>query len=111
MGNTRDLYERLQVLTIKSNFNLHVFKFLLDLLAGALPYFYNQFLEPLEIRHRYENRRGLFRHPLVTCEVERRGIQHQLVKLCHSIDVSYFRNFPKNRAVKYYKSFLLDNQF
>lgn len=111
VGQTSDLYETLHVLTVRSIYKLQLFKFLWDLLTGKLPYFHELLLAPMAIQHRYENRGRIYRHPLLTCEVERRGLQYQLIKFYETLDVDFYIGVSKFRAVKNYKKFLLDNQF
>ena len=52
-----------------------------------LPYFFENILRPLQNAHTYNMRSGDYHHPMITTEVERRSIAHQVVLLYESIPV------------------------
>ena len=107
---TIDMYDSLGLLTVKNLFKLHLFKFLNLLLNGNLPNFYELLLRPLLSTHEYGTRAGLFRHPLVVCEVERRAVAHQLILMYDEISPDVYVGLSIQRALRKYKRFLLDEQ-
>ena len=62
---TISMYKNLNVLTLRNIFNLQLFKFLISLLKGELPLFYDLLLQPLHSLHQYHTRGSIFRHPLL----------------------------------------------
>ena len=107
---TAEMYRGQKVLTFKNIFKLQLFKFLLSVLKGDLPLFYNLILRPLHSLNVYFTRGGEFRLPFVTCEVERRGIAYQMVSLLNNIEIELYISLPLRTAVKRYKRFLLASQ-
>ena len=75
-------------------------------LNGNLPVFYNLLLRPLVATHRYGTRRGVFRHPMLTCEVERRAVAHQMILLYDEVPQEFY-NVSVGTAFKKYKRSLL----
>ena len=106
---TVEMYRDLSVLNLKDLFKLKVFRLLVSLLNGQLPLFYDILLRPLLSSHGYNTRTGDFRHPLLTCEVERRAIAHQLVVL-YDETPSEFYDMTLRKAIKHYKRHLLYSQ-
>ena len=85
LGN-RHLYKILGILNVNSLFKFNLFKFLKLLLEGKAPEFFEMLLQPHLRSHSYETRRGMFQHPNLTYEDERRDLGHQLIpnriKIC-----------------------------
>ena len=108
--HTVDMYKSLRILTVRNLYKLSLFKFMIFMRQGYLPYFYNILLRPLETDHSYNTRSNVFRHPLITSEVERRSILHQLVILNESILPEMYNNVSVQIAFSRYKKHLLDNQ-
>ena len=77
---------------------------------GNLPYFYNTLLRPLESDHNYNTRTNTFRHPRITCEVERRSIAHQIVLLQEAVPPEIFNDASLYAIVCKFKKYLLDRQ-
>ena len=88
---------------------MQMFKLLLSLLGGKFPVLYNILIEPHVSRHNYATRGGIFRHPYLTCEVERRAVPHQLILLLEVIPDG-FDDMSITSAVKKYKKILYQNQ-
>ena len=107
---TAEMYRELNVLTLKNIFSLQLFKFLLCVLRGDIPLFYDLILRPLHTLHMYFTRGRNFRHPLVTCEVERRGIRSQMVSLMETIQIEQYISLPVGAAIRNYKRHLLTSQ-
>ena len=104
-----DLYEQLGLFNLTSIYRYNLFKFLRLMLDGKLPEFWNMLLSEYITPHTYNTRQIRFRHPALTCEVERRALPHQLVLL--------YENVPRNilelnfaPSLKIFKKSLLDNQ-
>ena len=53
---TADMYTSLDVLTVKNLFKFYLFKFMVLMLKGSLPYFFDRLLRPLLINHSYNTR-------------------------------------------------------
>ena len=104
-----ELYENIGFLNINSLYKMRMFKLLLSLFGGKLPVLYNVLLEPHVSRHNYATRGGIFRHPYLTCEVERRAVPHQLILLLEEIPDG-FDDMSITSAVKKYKKILYQNQ-
>ena len=108
--NTDTLYKNLGLLNVNSLFKCRLFKLLMLMLKGELPLFYDRLLRPYEASHRYATRSGAFRHPLLTCEVERRAVSHQLVILYESLPEIYFSDISIYSSIKHFKRYLLQTQ-
>ena len=106
---TRYMYRVLNILNIKQLFTLQLFKFMVQLVNGELPYFYSIILQPNESNHGYLTRFGQFRHPLLTCEIERRGLSHQILILFDKTPLNFYENMSIKAAIFKYKRFLLDD--
>ena len=107
---TADMYRSLNILTVKNIHKLYLFKFMIMMLNGLLPYFYDRLLRPLVSSHSYNTRTNSYRHPLLTTEIERRSIASQLVLLHESLPPELYVNKPLKTAVRGYKKALLLTQ-
>ena len=107
---TLELYRSLGVLTLRNLFKLCLFKFLILVLNGSLPFFYNLLLNPLISVHGYPTRGGIFRHPLISCEVERRSVAYQLVLLFEEVNADMYENVSVHTASFKYKKHLMLTQ-
>ena len=76
---TRELYKALGMLKVASLYKFGIFKFLKQLLEGRFPEFFDILLRPYHSVHHYSTRGGMFRHPPLACEVERRFLPHQMI--------------------------------
>ena len=106
---TRNMYKELNILNVKQLFKLQLFKFMMQLINGELPYLYELILLPYVSQHGYLTRAGPFRHPLLTCEIERRGLSHQITILYDETPVNDYRNVNIKTAVSKYKKYLLNS--
>ena len=107
---TVDMYRNSNILTLRNLFKLQLFKFMFLLLNGSLPLFYDMVLRPLLLPHNYSTRTRNFRHPLLTGEVGRRAIDHQMILLHEETPAEYFNEMTLSKAKKHYKRFLLTKQ-
>ena len=106
---TLEIFSLLSLLNLSSIFKLNLFKFLKQILDGNLPIFYNLLMARYETPHNYRTRRIGFRCPNVTCEVERRGLSYQLVKLLEELPEGLV-NLSINLATGQFKRALLSGQ-
>ena len=108
--HTMDMYNDLKVLTLRNLFKLYLFKFMVLMQSGLLPTFYELLLRPLEINHGYNTRSNNLRHPMLTNEVERRAIAHQVVILRESLPPDLSLNGTPRVLFCKYKKYLLYSQ-
>ena len=100
--STDIMYRRSNVLKVESIFKYCLFKFLKRLLDGGCPEMFSYLLEPHLSLRNYETRNGMFRHPALVCEVERRSLPYQLINLYDSIPADLLnQNF--NVSVKNFR--------
>ena len=104
-----DMYRTFGQLRVGSLYKLKLFKLLYNLLNGKHPEMYDDLLQPYIINHNYATRRGLFRHPNVTCEIERRFLSYQLIVLQEQLPEGMFER-SLSAALILVKEFLLNNQ-
>ena len=78
---TKELYKAYGLLKVQSLYKLGIFRFLKQLLEGRYPEFYDMLLRPYHSAHQYSTRGGMFRHPPLVCEVERRFLPHQMITM------------------------------
>ena len=107
--HTDAMYNENNILKIESIFKLSLFKLLKSLLDGNLPDMFEYLLAPHLSLRNYNTRHGRFRHPALTCEVERRSLPHQLISLYERLPDGYIEQ-NLNRAVKNFKIYLLETQ-
>ena len=108
MSNT-DLYKNLGLLKLSSIYRYSLFKFLRLLLDGKLPEFWNMLLSEQLMNHAYNTRQPRFRHPALTCEIERRALPHQLILLYESVPREVLEKSNASSLTVFKKS-LLHNQ-
>ena len=108
--STDTMYKRNKVLKIGSIYKLSLFKLLRQLLDGTLPDMFSYLLEPHLSLQNYTTRNGIFRHPAITCEIERRFLPCQLITLYNSIAAEDL-NQNISGCIKKYKKYLVDNQW
>ena len=108
--HTVDMYKMLKILTVKNLYKFALFKFMELMERGNLPYFYNALLSPLESDHNYDTRSRSLRHPLITCEVERRAITHQIILLREAIPPVFYMTTSTVPLFRKYKKYLLNSQ-
>lgn len=107
--SNNELYKNLRLLNITSIFKFNLFKFLRLLLKGNLPEFWNILLSEHVVNHTYNTRQLRFRHPALTCEIERRALPHQLILLYESVPQSIFETNYYS-SLKAFKRSLMDSQ-
>ena len=108
--HTADMYRELSVLNLKNLFKLYLFKFMVLMLKGYLPAFYNLLLRPLEINHEHNTRSRSLRHPMLTSEVERRAITHQVIILKESLPPDILVDGTPGVLFRRFKKYLLESQ-
>ena len=106
---TREMYNTNSILRLKSIFQLRLFKFLRALLDGRIPELYDLLLRPYIAHHNYGTRGGRFRHPNLTCEVERRFLSHQLIIMYEQLPNHLFINLL-SPSLRSFKQYLLNTQ-
>ena len=85
-----EMYKTFGVLRLGSLFKLKLFKLLYYLLTGKCPELFEVLLQPFATSHSYSTRGGLFRHPNITCEIEKRFLSHQLIVLSEQLPDGVF---------------------
>ena len=108
--HTADMYKDLNVLNLKNLFKLYLFKFMVLMLEGLLPTFYELLLRPLESTHEHNTRSRSLRHPMLTSEIERRAIAHQVIILKESLPPDMSFNATPGVLFRRYKRYLLYSQ-
>ena len=99
--DTTLMYKQLGILKIKSVFKYRLFAFLIGLLSGALP----DFCELLLTRNRN------FRIPQVSCEVERRALSYQLIKLFEDVPPQFVDTSNSAKILlRNFKKYILSEQ-
>ena len=108
---TSEIFNFLSLLNLTTIFKLNLFKFLKQILYGDLPIFYDLLMARYVTPHDYRTRRmGIgFRCPNVICEVERRGLSYQLVRLLEELPDGLM-DLGLNLATRHFKRALLDGQ-
>ena len=106
---TSAMYESVKQLKLGSLYKYHLFKFLRQLIGGKYPQLYNLLLRPFHRTHLYRTRGGLFRHPDLINEIERRFLPHQLITL-HDTVPSALLDDSLPQALRIYKTKLLSEQ-
>ena len=108
---TADMYKQTNILKVRNVFKFYMFKFLVHVLQGHMPYFYNTLLQPFEVHHRYRTRNHSFRQPLITSEVIRRSISPQIIALFNSLPPQLdIYTVPAPKAIRMYKRILWNSQ-
>ena len=112
MLNTTLMYKQLGILKVKSVFRYRLFGFLICLLSGSIPEFFELLLTPFLTNHNYGTRNRNFRVPLVSCEVERRALSYQLIKLYDDIPPRFVEtgNYTVNKLLKKFKEYIMAEQ-
>ena len=111
--DTASMYGQLGILKVYNVFKLRMFKLLVVLLNGSCPRFYDLLLRPYLSAHNYATRNSIFRSPLISCEVERRAVSNQLIRLENDIPAHFFDNInsksPKS-LVSGFRKYILSVQ-
>ena len=107
--STHRMYNTFGILRFRSLFKLSLFKLLRALIDGRNPELFNILLRPYLISHNYGTRGGRFRHPHLTCEIERKFLPHQLILLYEELPGVLFEN-SISCSIRSFKQSLLDNQ-
>ena len=108
--HTTDMYKKLNVLSLKNLFKLYLYKFMILMQRGLLPVFYDLLLRPLESNHDYNTRSRSLRHPMITSEIERRAITHQIIILRESLPPNMLLDASLSILFRNYKKYLLESQ-
>ena len=110
--DTTSMYNRLGILKLKNVFKLRLYSLLVSLLSGSLPDFFNLFLAPYLTAHNYATRGRIFRTLLVSCEVERRAVSYQLIRLYEEIPAQYCNidNSSHGRLVRHFRQHIYSEQ-
>ena len=110
--NTTTMYKQLEILKLKSIFKYRLFGLLITLLNGSRPELFELLLANALINHDYGTRNRVFRIPLVSCEVERRALTYQLIKLFENIPARFCETdgSSTNKLLKDFKRYLLEDQ-
>ena len=80
-----------------------------QLLVGRFPELYDLLLRPYHCTHNYRTRGGMFRHPDLTSEIERRFLPHQMILLYENLPPPLLDNTIPS-ALRKYKELLLEEQ-
>ena len=88
---TQEKYRTFGVLKLGSLYKLKLFKLLRALLGGQIPQLYEILLNPYYNQHNYATRGNIFRHPGLTCEIER-FLSHQLIILLEQLPSHLFES-------------------
>ena len=107
--SNNELYKQLGLLKLTSVFKYNLFKFLILLLSGELPAFWTILLSIHIPPHSYNTRQLRFRHPTLTCEIERRALSHQLILLYESVPRNILE-MNLGASLKIFKRSLMDSQ-
>ena len=107
--SNNELYKQLGLLKLTSVFKYNLFKCLRLLLSGELPEFWNILLSTHMALHAYNTRQIRFRHPSLTCEIERRALSHQLI-LLYEIVPRNILEMNLGSSLKIFKKSLMDSQ-
>ena len=93
-------------------FKIRLHSLLVSLLNGSLPDHSNLFLAPYLTAHNYATRSRIFRTPLVSCEVERRAVSYQLMRLYEEIPAQYCNtdNNSHKKLVRHFKQHIYSAQ-
>ena len=106
---TSEMYGMVKLLKLKSLFKYNLFKFLRQLLDGQYSDLYDMLLRPYLRVHSYETRGGMFRHPDLVSELERRFLPHQMITLYEALPLILLDD-SLPQALRRYKSILLSEQ-
>ena len=104
-----EMYRTFGMMRLGSLFKLKLFKLLYSLLTGRCPDLFQVLLQPYVTSHSYATRGGLFRHPNITCEIEKRFLSYQLITLYEQLPDGVFdRSLSASSALV--RQFLMNNQ-
>ena len=101
-----ELYKQLRLMNFNSIYKLNLFKLLRQLLDGKLPEFWEMLLGNYIIPHTYNTRGVGFRHPNISCEIERRALSFQLIMMIEELPSGILEISPK-ASIKQMKKNLL----
>ena len=104
-----EMYRTYDLMRLESLFQLKLFKLLRALVDGKLPELYEKLLLPYQVRHYYETRNRVYRYPNLSCEVERRFLPYQLIRLHEKLPSHLLRN-QLTKSVRLLKGNLLAEQ-
>ena len=109
--DTTLMYKQLGILKIKSVFKYRLFTFLIGLHSGALPDFCELLLTPALTNYGYGTRNRNFRIPQVSCEVERRALSYQLIKLFEDVPPQFVDTSNSAKILlRNFKKYILSEQ-
>ena len=104
-----ELYKELSVLKLENVFKFNLYKLLRLLLDGRLPEFWELLLCNYVTPHAYNTRQIRFRHPNISCEVERRALSYKLIIMLEELPLNILEvNF--NASLRQFEKILLLRQ-
>ena len=106
---TDEIYKQLGLLKVENIFKYNMFKLLRQLLDGQIMDFMELLLSQYASTHTYQTRQIRYRHPALTCEVERRGLPHQLILLYESLPEDIF-TMSFRKSLKSFRELLFQGQ-
>ena len=80
-----ELYKQMRLMNFSSIYKLNLFKLLRQFLDGKFPEFWEMLLGNYVIPHTYNTRGVGFRHPNISCEIERRALSFQLIMMIEEL--------------------------
>ena len=105
----QEMYSTYGMLKLGSLHKLKLFKLLHALLDGRIPQLHEILLNPYYNHHNYATRGNIFRHPSLTCEIERRFLSHQLITLHEQLPSDLFES-SLSSSLRFLNQRLLDTQ-
>ena len=110
--DTTIMYNQMGILKLNNVYKLRLYNLLVNLLSGLLPDLYEMLLGPYLTAHNYSTRQRIFRNPFVSCEVERRAVAYQLVRLYNDIPSQYINTNGNSlkRMMKKFKQHVFSEQ-
>ena len=106
---TNEMFKELGFLQLKNVFKINLYKLLRSLVDGELPEFWDLLLAKYISPHSYNTRRIRFRHPNITCEIERRGLSYQLITMLEELPQNILEMSSRS-SIKHFKRILLAGQ-
>ena len=107
--SNNELYKQLNLLNLNSIFKINLYRLLRLLLDGKLPEFWQLLLANHVTTHSYNTRNLRFRHPNIVCEIERRALSYQLIKMLDELPPNILEMSFK-ASLKLFKKLLLAGQ-
>ena len=106
--STAQMFRELRILNLANIYKLNLYKFLRLLLDGELPEFWDLLLAKYIAPHAYNTRHIRFRHPNITCEIERRALSYQLIIMLEEMPQNILE-MNLQSSLKQFKKILQEN--